>query len=158
MSGTDAHSDIEIEFAEAVKTSSVYLKAVGVFALRGISTDEHRKREAKVMREAIRKDWNQAIDLPIHPLARHAAELGSKYLHGGYDPKTLKTLLEKDYTHPAYREALNIVVSELRKTQKDIPKKLQRWAQERGKVKGRWTVKRTRDYLIGLVVEAMATG
>ncbi len=158
MSGNDAQSDIEIEFDGAVKTASAYLRALGVFELWGISQEEHRKHETKAIWKAIRKDWNQAIELPAHPLARHAATLGSEYLHGGHNPKILKTLLEKDCTHPAYREALNIVASELRKSQKDIPKKLQRWEKERGKVKGRWTVKRTRDYLIGLVVEAMATG
>ncbi len=158
MSGTDAQSAIEIEFADAVKTVSAYMRALRVFELGGISTEEHRKRETEALRKAIRQDQNQAIDLPIHPLASDAAALGSKYLHRGRDPKILKTLLEKDCTHPAYREALNIVVLGLGKTQKGIPKRLKKWRTERGQVTGRWTVKSTRDYLIGLAVEAMATG
>ena len=158
MSDTDAQSDIECEFACAVKTSSAYMRALGVFELGRISTEEHRKRETEDLRKAIRQDRNQGVELPIHPLARDAAALGNNYLHGGYDPKILETLLERDCTHPAYREALNIVVSELSKTQKGIPKRLKKWRIERGQVTGRWTAKSTRDYLIGLVVEAMAIG
>ncbi len=101
MSGNDAQSDIEIEFNDAVKTASAYLRALGVFELWGISREEHRNHETKAMRKAIRKDRNQAIELPAHPLARHAAALGREHLHGGCDYKILKTLLEKDCTHPA---------------------------------------------------------
>ena len=158
MSDTDTQSDIEIEFADAVRTASAYMRALRVFELGKVSTEEHRKRETEALRKAIQQNRNQVIELPMHPLARDAAALGNNYLHRGRDPKILKTLLKKDCTHPAYRKALNIVVSELGKTPEGIPKSLKRWRKERGKVKGRWTVKSTRDYLIGLVVEAMATG
>ena len=155
MSGDDARSGIEREYEEAVETARTYLRTVGVLKKKKETLLE---REAVLMRDAILRGAGEAVDLPMDPCARHAAALGRQYLHQGGDARILEVLLEKDCIHPAYREALQIVVHGVVAASVDVPEGLQRWEKERGRVSGRRTSEATRNYLIGLVVEAMATG
>ena len=60
------------------------------------------------------ESWTAEGDLPDDPIARYAAVLGIRYLHEGYDSEILDTLLERDRSHPAYREVLTIIVCEMR--------------------------------------------
>ena len=76
----------------------------------GLSTPEYRERETETMRAAILG----AIRFPNDPFAARAAYLGHRYLYRGSDSRILENLLEKDRTHPAYREALTIIVHEMR--------------------------------------------
>ena len=110
------------------------------------------------MRNAILADSGEAVCLPNDPFARHAATLGRVYLWYGHESEDLEALLERDLSHSAYRETLNIVVSELRTAGVEIPERLRRWEKERGNVTGRKRPEATRDYRIGLVIESMATG
>ena len=158
MSDADARSDIEREFEDAVKTADAYLRAVGVLDPIAISETEYREREIRVMRDNILKGWGLDLFLPSDPIARHATRLARQYLHCGRDADTLETLLERDCSHPAYREALNFVVHGLLATRADVPERLQNWDTEREKVTGKWTRENARNYLIGSVVEAMETG
>ena len=158
MSDADARSDIEREFEDAVKTADAYLRAVGVLDPIAISETEYREREIRAMRDNILKGWGLDLFLPSDPIARHATRLARQYLHCGRDADTLETLLERDCSHPAYREALNFVVHGLLATRADVPERLQNWDTEREKVTGKWTRENARNYLIGSVVEAMETG
>ena len=159
MSDADARSDIEGEFADAVKTAGAYLGALKkVLDPDRISTPEYREREIRAMRDNILKGWGLDVFLPSDPFARHATILGCQYLHCGRDAEILKSLLERDCSHPAYREALEIIVGRIRDTGAATPERLRRWEKERGEVKGRWSPKAARDDLIGSVIEAMATG
>ena len=87
-----------------------------------------------------------------------AALLGDRYLHQGYDSGNLKTLLAKERSHPAYREALTIIVGEMRRRNVDLPGPLRRRKQVHKRTKERWRSEKTRNYRIGFVVEAMAVG
>ena len=110
MSDADARSDIEREFEDAVKTADAYLRAVGVLDPIAISETEYREREIRAMRDKILKGWGLDLFLPSDPIARRATRLAHQYLHCGRDAETLETLLERDCSHPAYREALNFVM------------------------------------------------
>ena len=158
MSDADARSDIEGEFADAVKTADAYLRAVGVLDPIAISDPEYREREIRAMRDNILKGWGLDLFLPSDPIACRATGLARQYLHCGRDAETLETLLERDCSHPAYREALNFVMYGLLATRADVPERLQNWDTEREKVTGKWTREMARNYLIGSVVEAMETG
>ena len=170
MSQTDARSDIESEYEEAKKTACAYLRAVGVLGpAKGSKLKDHnrpkkiqmsiyRRRQTRILQNAILKDGREAVNLPDDPFARDAAALGHRYLRHGHDSVILETLLEKDGGHPAYREALKIVVREMRTIGGDLPERMRSWEQELQAVEGRWRSQSTRDYLIGLVIEAMATG
>ena len=158
MSDAGARSDIEGEFADAVKTADAYLRAVGVLDPIAISDPEYREREIRVMRDNILKGWGLDLFLPSDPIACRATGLARQYLHCGRDAETLETLLERDCSHPAYREALNFVMYGLLATGADVPERLQNWDTEREKVTGKWTREMARNYLIGSVVEAMETG
>ena len=154
MSRANARSGIEDEYEEAKETARVYLEAVGVLGLDEDSTSEYRELETTIMRAAILG----AFHFPNDPFAADAAYLGHRYLHRGSDSRILENLLEKDRTHPAYREALTIIVHEMRTMGVAVPERLQRWEREHERVTGRWRQEATRRYRIGLVVEAMATG
>ena len=158
MSDAGARSDIEGEFADAVKTADAYLRAVGVLDPIAISDPEYREREIRVMRDNILKGWGLDLFLPSDPIACRATGLARQYLHCGRDAEALETLLERDCSHPAYREALNFVMYGLLATGADVPERLQNWDTEREKVTGKWTREMARNYLIGSVVEAMETG
>ena len=161
MSGSDVRADIESEFAESIETARAYLQAVGVLDADGDggrTPRERREREHRIMRDAILKGETAAVVSPNDPFARHAATLGHTYLHYGYNSEILDTLLEKDCSHPSYREALEFVASGILARGADMPEQLRRWEQERAKVRGKWTPEATRDYRIGLVIEAMAAG
>ena len=110
MSRANARSGIEDEYEEAKETARVYLEAVGVLGLDEDSTSEYRELETTIMRAAILG----AVHFPNDPFAADAAYLGHRYLHRGSDSRILENLLEKDRTHPAYREALTIIVHEMR--------------------------------------------
>ena len=170
MSQSDARSDIESEYEEAKNTACAYLGAVGVLGpAKGSKLKDHnrpkriqmsiyRRRQTRILQNAILKDGREAVNLPDDPFARDAAALGHRYLRHGQDSVILETLLEKDGSHPAYREALKIVVREMRTIGGDLPERLRNWEQEPVAVEGRWRSQSTRDYLIGSVIEAMATG
>ena len=87
-----------------------------------------------------------------------AVKLAHLHLRYGGDSGVLDDLFQKDRRHPAYRRALTILVRALRDSGAEIPERLRRWEQEPGEVQGRWTPERTRDYLVGLTVDAMDTG
>ena len=157
MSRADARSEIESEYEEAKETARVYLQAVGVLGPR-IPTEEYRECETQAIRHAMLESWTAEGDLPDDPIARYAAVLGIRYLHEGYDSEIIETLLERDRSHPAYRETLKFLVCEMRTRNLDIPDQLLRWERERERVTGRWTPNTTRDYRIGLVVDAMVAG
>ena len=157
MSRANVRSEIGSEYEEAKKTARVYLQAVEVPESR-IPTDDYRECEIQAIRHAILDSWTAEGDFPDDPTARYAAYLGVRYLHEGYDPEILETLLERDRSHPAYRETLTVVVCEMRTRKMELPNPLRRWDREHKKVTGRWTPKTTRDYRIGLVIDAMVAG
>ena len=169
MNRSNARPEIESEYEEAKKTALVYLRAVGVLGpAKGPKKNKHREersstpvyrnRQTRILRNAILKGRREAVNLPDDPSARDAAVLVRRYLHHRYDSGILETLLARDRSHPAYREALKIVVDEMRTRGGDLPERLRSWEQERGAVAGRWSPQAARDCMIGLVVEAMATG
>ena len=158
MSVKKAQPEVESEFNEAVETARVYLTAVEVLDPNGSLSIWCPKCEVRIMRSAILTNYGEAVDLPRDPFARHAAKLGYEYLRHGRDLQKIEVLLERDSCHPAYREALKIVVSEVHSTGVDMPERLRRWKEEREEVKGRWRPEATRDYLIGLVIDAMEIG
>ncbi len=125
MSGANAKSDIQNEFADAVKTAGAYLQAMKVLGEDGISAPEYRERDARIMRDAILKGGNKVVHLPNDPFARDAAKLAHQFLHEGHNPKILETLLGKDTCHPAYREALTFVLCRMRATGAEMPEQLQ---------------------------------
>ena len=171
MSQSDARSDIESEYEEAKNTACAYLGAVGVLGpAKGSKLKDHnrpkriqmsiyRRRQTRILQNAILKDGREAVNLPDDPFARDAAALGHRYLRHGQDSVILETLLEKDGSHPAYREALkNRRTRDAHDRRGTCRKRLRNWEQEPVAVEGRWRSQSTRDYLIGLVIEAMATG
>ena len=157
MSRANALSEIKREHEEAKKTARAYLRAVGVLG-PGIRTDEYREREVRTIRCVIVQGRMGEGDFPNDPFAVGAALLGHRYLHQGYDSRSLDTLLAWDRPHPAYREALTIIVGEMRRRNVDLPGPLRRWKQEHKRTKERWRSERTQNYRIGLVIEAMAVG
>ena len=78
----------------------------------GRSTRMYRELETTIMRAAILG----AVHFPNDPFAADAAYLGHRYLHRGSDSRILENLLEKDRTHPAYPEALTIIVHEMNRS------------------------------------------
>ena len=124
----------------------------------GIRTDEYREREVRAIRRVIVQGRMGEGDFPNDPFAVDAALLGDRYLHQGYDSGNLKTLLAKERSHPAYREALTIIVGEMRRRNVDLPGPLRRRKQVHKRTKERWRSEKTRNYRIGFVVEAMAVG
>lgn len=158
MIGTAARSGIVHELEDAIETAGAYLRALGVLDAEGIWTSEQRRRDFEIMEEAILKSWPEVVELPRDPFARDAVKLAHLYLRYGGDSSVLDDLLQKDRRHPAYRRALTILVRALRDSGAEIPERLRRWEQEPGEVQGRWTPERTRDYLVGLTVDAMDTG
>ena len=123
-----------------------------------ISDPEYREREIRAMRDTILRPWTLDPVSSKDPFARHAASLGLQFLHCGRDAEILDALLRKDRTHPAYRQALTILVRALRDSDAAVPERLRQWEQDPGDVEGRWTWERSRDYLVGLTVDAMDTG
>ena len=158
MSDADDRCDIEREYEEAGETARVYLRAVGVIDPRPVGTPEYREREERNMRDTILRPWTLDPVSSKDPFARHAASLGLQYFHCGRDAEYLDALLRKDRTHPAYRQALTILVRALRDSDAAVPEQLRQWEQDPGDVEGRWTWERTRDYLVGLTIDAMDTG
>ena len=133
MSRLNTRSEIESEYEEAKETARVYLHAVGVLG-PWIEATEYRERETRAIRHAMLESWTAEGDLPDDPIARYAAVLGIRYLHEGYDSEILETLLERDRSHPAYREVLTIIVCEMRTRNLDIPERLLRWDREKERV------------------------
>ena len=133
MSGTDAQSAIEKEFEQAKSTARAYLQAVRVFDPDVTST---RENDLSIMQEIISTSMQGSVHLPYNPFARHAAYLARQYLVRGYDADILQTLLEKDCSHPAYREALTIVVREMRKNGVALAKAFARMGSESRKSYG----------------------
>ena len=157
MSDADAPSEIEIEYEEAKKTAYAYLRAVGVLDPDKISTPGYREREIRALGRVILQGRTGEGDFPNDPFAVDAALLGQRYLHQGYDSGRLEAILAWG-PHPAYREAITIIVGELQKRNFDPPEPLRIWKQEHKRTKVRWRSERARNYRIGLVVEAMAVG
>ena len=157
MSRANALSEIKREHEEAKKTARAYLRAVGVLG-PGIRTDEYREREVRTIRCVTVQGRMGEGDFPNDPFAVGAALLGHRYLHQGYDSRSLDALLAWDRPHPAYREALTIIVGEMRRRNVDLPGPLRRWKQEHKRTKERWRSERTQNYRIALVIEAMAVG
>ena len=158
MSRTDTRFEIVQEFEDAIETASAYLRALGVQDPAGIWTPGQRRRDFDIMEEAIPRNRSEVVELPKDPFARDAVRLARLYLRYGGDPGILGDLLQKDRRHPAYRQALTILVRALRGSDAAVPERLRRWEQDPGDVEGRWTPERTRDYLVGLTIDAMDTG
>ena len=152
MSDAGVRSDIEREFEEAKKTARVYLRAVGVIGQDQFSAREFNER---IMRHAILNRGTGVVDLPNDPLAYEAAILGIRYLRCGRDDKILETLIGNAST-PAYRAALDVLKSETLALGEDMPERLRAW--EPTSTAKRWRRERTRNYRIGMVVEALVTG
>ena len=123
MSRADARSEIEGEYQDAKKTARAYLQAVGTLG-PWIEATDYRERQTRAIRHAMLESWTAEGDLPDDPIARYAAVLGIRYLHEGYDSEILDTLLERDRSHPAYREVLTIIVCEMRTRNLDIPERV----------------------------------
>ena len=130
MSRADARSEIEGEYQDAKKTARAYLQAVGTLG-PWIEATDYRERQTRAIRHAMLESWTAEGDLPDDPIARYAAVLGIRYLHEGYDSEILETLLERDRSHPAYRETLKFLVCEMRTRNLDIPDQLLRWEREK---------------------------
>ena len=124
-------------------------------SLDGLSSREYREREERAIRDTILSGGRGAIELPNDPFARHAAILGLRYLHQGCDTGILRTLQEGDRCHPAYGEALKVIVLELREMGAGMPDWLRVWIPMNEK---RWSRTRAQNYRIGLVIGAMAAG
>ena len=166
MSGEGELDAIKREFEDAKKTARVYLRAVEVLDPDKISATKNREREIGRMADAILGNQKVARHMPNDPDTRRAATLACRYLHYGHDPEVLKDLLEwsrykpskQHEPHPAYRLALGLAMCGLLIAGADIPKPLRSWARVRPAKKARWRPKGTRNYRIGMVVEAMASG
>ena len=158
MSRTDTRPEIEREFEDAIETASAYLRALGVQDPAGIRTPGQRRRDFEIMEEAIPRNRSEVVELPKDPFARDAVRLARLYLHYGGDSGVLDDLLQEDRRHPAYRQALTILVCALRDSDAAVPERLRRWERDPGDVEGRWTPERSRDFLVGLTIDAMDTG
>ena len=144
---------------DAVKTADAYLRAVGVLdPIRQSRIPSIASAKIRAMRDTILRPWTLDPVSSKDPFARHAASLGLQFLHCGRDAEILDALLRKDRTHPAYRQALTILVRALRDSDAAVPERLRQWEQDPGDVEGRWTWERSRDYLVGLTIDAMDTG
>ena len=164
MSQTDTRSEIKSEYDDAKETARVYLQVVRVLesdenSKRDKDSDlNHRDHEIRAIRRVVVQGRMGEGDFPNDPFAFDAALLGHRYLHNGFDRGSLETLLARERSHPAYREALTIIVGEMRRGNVDLPGPLRRLKQENKRTKERWRLERTRNYRIGLVVEAMSVG
>ena len=107
------------------------------------------------MRHAILNRGTGVVDLPNDPLAREAALLGIRYLRCGRDDKILETLIG-NASMPANRAVLDVLKSETLALGEDMPERLRAW--EPTSTKKRWRREPTRNYRIGMVVEALVTG
>ena len=160
MTGADAQSDIKRELADAVKTAGAYLGALKkVLDPDTISTPEYRRREIRIMRN----DDPERLDVgprfcPAIRLRATPPYWDASTCIVGVTLKFSNPFSKGIGSHPAYREALEIIVGRIRDTGAATPERLRRWEKERGEVKGRWSPKAARDDLIGSVIEAMATG
>ena len=152
MSDAGVRSDIAREFEEAKKTARVYLQAVGVIGPDQFSARESREFDEGIMRHAILNRGTGVVDLPNDPLAYEAASLGIRYLRCGRDDKILETLIG-NASMPGYRAALDVLKIALGE---DMPERLQAW--EPTSTKKRWRREPTRNYRIGMVVEALVRG
>ena len=157
MIGLAGDSCIEREYDQAKETARVYLRALGVLNSGGVSTRAHREREARLMRDAIRKGSREVVDLPSDPIARHATVLARRYLHDNRDDNILDALLG-NADSPANRAALEVLKCELILTDADVPDRLRAWEPESSNAKRRWRQEPSRNYRIGMVVEALVTG
>ena len=155
MSGANERSGVEFEYEDATKTALAYLQAVGVIGPDQFSAREFREFNERIMRHAILNRGTGVVDLPNDPLAYEAAILGIRYLRCGRDDKILETLIGNAST-PAYRAALDVLKSETLALGEDMPERLRAW--EPTSTAKRWRRERTRNYWIGMVVEALVTG
>ena len=157
MSGTAGRSCIEREYDEAKETARAYLRALGVLDPGGISTREHRERDERLTRDAIRKGTGVVVELPSDPFARRATVLARRYLNYDRDDHIVEELLE-NADSPANRVALEALKCELILTGAYVPDRLRAWEPESRNPKRRWRREPTRNYRIGMVVEALVTG
>ena len=159
MSSEDERATIEAEFEEAKETTRAYLRAVGVLAPAGVSMRQYRPQLVRTMRKAILNGGTEAVEAPNDPFARDAVILGIRHLHLGRDPGILDILREGTLRHPAYGEALTIIALRLKELDACMPDWLREWEPGSGnRKKRRWRREHARQHLIGMVVEAMATG
>ena len=85
--------------------------------------------------------------------------LGIRHLHLGRNPEILDILREGTLRHPAYGEALTIIALRLKELDACMPDWLREWEPgNENRKKRRWRRESARQHLIGMVVEAMATG
>ncbi len=158
MNDTDAQLDIKAEYEECKKTARVYLKAVGVLEPSNISMPEFRESQAIKIENLLLYGEENAVDLPDDPDAREAAILAYRFLRGNQDPAILDTLLANE-SSPGYRLVLKILKNVQLEKGADMPDKLREWQPDSASGQsGRWRFERTRNYLIGMVVEALDMG
>ena len=152
------------EFAAAVITARAYLEAVGVLGGGGT-----HKTVAGIW-DAITRPG--AVEMSADPHATEAVILAARLLRGVRETdslanEALDVLLDKEGRHPAHREALGAVLSQLMTDNPAIPEKLAAWggrflpgapdAPGRKPYSPRLDAAR-RNHLIGMVVEAMVRG
>lgn len=159
MSGEDELATIEGEFEEAKETARAYLRAVGVLAPDELSMRQYRSHQVRTTRNAIINGEAADGESPNDPFAQDAVILGIRYLHHSRDPEILDVLRQRALHHPAYGEALTIIALRLKELDACVPDWLREWKPENENQKNRrWRREHARQHLIGMVVEAMATG
>ena len=157
MSGEGERAAVKREFEEAKKTARVYLRVIGALEWDESRAPGYREREIRLMRNAILKPGQGAVELPSGPAARRATELAIRYLQSGRDDKVLEALRD-DMSGPASQVALEFLVYRLLATGADIPGWLEDWEPNSRTTGRRWRREAARNHRIGMVVEAMATG
>ena len=157
VSGVAGDSCIQREYNEAKETARAYLRALEVLNPGGGSTRKHREREARLIRDGIGQGRWKVLELPNDPVARHATVLARRYLHDDRDDNFLDALIG-NADNPAHRMALEVLKSELVRAGADVPDRLRAWEPEGSSAKGRWRREPTRNYRIGMVVEALVMG
>ena len=157
MTESVAESCIEREYNEAKETTRTYLRALEVLNPGGRSTRQHRARETRLLRDGIRQGRWQVLELPSDPVARHTTVLARRYLHDDRDDNVLDALIG-NADNPAHRMALEVLKTELIRAGADVPDRLRAWEPEGSSAKGRWRLGPTRNYRIGMVVEALVMG
>ena len=158
MSGNDIKLRIKAEYDECKITARAYLKALRVLELSNVSITEFRQSQATKVEDLLLHGGVLVVDLPDDPKAREAGILAHRFLSGNQDLEILNSLIAKE-DEPAYGMVLAILKSNLDAKSAYMAERLRIWnpGRESGK-QGRWRLNPTRNYLIGMVVEALDMG